>query len=429
MTIKTAVFIIFIIALLPRLTLALFSNEQPTYDAEGYDLRAMSILEDGVFGQNQKPTSFKPPVYSFFLAVIYGIFGHSYLAVRIIQSILGALTCIIIYFIALKLTHRNVALLSGLLAAMNISFIKSSEHLLSEILSTFLISLIVLSLLRLNEAPTLGKRLWTGFLAGLIALTRSEMIFFMPFVYGGWFFLVWLKRYSRHIFLKDLVVTLVVFLIVVSLWTIRNWRLHRAFVPLTTAAGINLYSSYCPPEGKLFGFTSDDNIVKLSRKLNNEVEQSRFLLKETLNFIRHNLHKIPRLELLKFMFFWSVFDWEIIGSGIYNFFFGFMLPFFLWAFLVNIKKWQQYFLLYISILYFQIITLLFYGSPRFRIQCEPFIIIFAATGIMHFFQKSSKRIITSVIFIMFLLADMAGYFYSPILKDSVKWIFVKIGLW
>lgn len=429
MNIKTLIFLIFILAFIPRLILAFYPMGELNYDDSGYDIRAMSILEDKVFGEDQKPNSFKPPFYSFFLAVIYFFFGHNYLAVRIIQSIISSLSCIIIYFIALRLTDRNIALVSGLLAALNFSFIKSSSILLSESLSTFLISLLVLVLVQLRQAPTISKRICVGLLSGLIALTRSEMVFFLPFVYLSWVCLLCLKRYSLSVFLKDMLVTLAIFFIVISIWTIRNWRIHHTFVPLTTAVGINFYSSFSPPEGKLFGLTANDDIVTLSRTINNEAEQSKFLFKETFKFIRVNIDKIPRLELLKFIFFWSVFDWEVLGRGTYNISYAFMLPLFILGLFVNIKKWHLYTLLYVPILYFQGTALLFYGSPRFRIPCEPFIIIFAAVGIMYLFQRFYRKIIPAATLTLSLLVNVAFYFYAPLLRNYLKCIFIKVNLW
>ena len=430
MSIKAAVLIIFIIALLPRIMVSFFLADKPVYDANGYDARAVSIWKYGVFGDEGKPASSKPPFYSFFLAVIYRIFGHSYLAVRIAQSFLGALSCVILYFIALKLINKNVALISGLLAGINISFIKSSGYLLSEVFSTFIISLLILSLAYLSLYPTFYKRVWTGFLAGLVALTRSEMVFFLPFLYAVAFSLSYFfKRISLRIFLKGGMQVLLIFFIIISLWTFRNWRVHRTFIPLTTATGINLYSSYCPPEGKLFGFTSDDHTVDLSRGIHNDVEESRFLTKEAFKFIRNNPKKLPRLELLKFAFFWSVFDWEIIGNGVYNFSFAFMLPFFIWGIAAGRKKWQEYFLIYMPILYFQIIALLLYGSPRFRVPCEPFITIFSAMGIICFVRKFRRKAFPVILLVIFLAMNIWGYLYSPQLKDYFKCALLKSGLW
>lgn len=429
MSIKTEISIIFIVAIILRFISALSPVGVPTHDDSGYDERAMSILRDGLYGENKRPTAFKPPLYSFFLFVVYLIFGHSYFAVRIIQSILGALTCAVIYFIAFRLIGKRAALAAGLLSAINFSFIKSSMFLLSESFFTFLISLTILYLIKLNQAHTLRSRVWIGVLAGLGILTRSEMIFFLPFMYSMWLCLARLRKYSKRVFLKDMLITLAISVFIASLWTVRNWRIYHAFVPLTTSVGINLYSSYCPPEGKLFGLTANDNIVKLSRNLNNDVEESKFLVKQTFKFIKENPKKLPYIEFLKLAFFWSAFDWEIIEKGSFNFSYGFILPFFIWAFFANIKKWEEYFLLYMPILYFQALALIFYGSPRFRIPCEPFIIIFSAMGIIYFFQKFSNKILPFALLTAFLFLNITGYLYSQLLTGYLKCALIKIGLW
>lgn len=426
---RNAILIIFILAIIPRFMLAFSSQRMPTHDDIGYEDTALSILKDGVFGFEKKPTSFKPPLYPYFLAFVYRVFGHSHLAVRIIQSLLGALTCIIIYLIAEGLINKNVAFIAGLLGVCNISFIKSSELLLSEVVSTFLISLIILFLVKLRKASNLNKRMLLGLFSGLLALTRSETVFLLPLVYGVWLFLVYLRKYPLRLFMKDVVVSLSVLVCIVLIWTYRNWKVQHAFVPITTSVGINLYSSYCPPQGKLFGLTSEDEIVKSSLKINNEVERSNFLVRKTFKFICSNLDKLPRLEMLKLSFFWSIFDWEILGNGVYNFSFGFMLPFFLWGFIASIKDWQRYFLLYTCVIYFQIMALLLYGSPRFRIPCEPFIIIFAASGILHFYEKFSKKIFPYAAFIVFLSINIGMYFYSTELRSCFKSVFINLNLW
>ena len=92
---------VFLIALLPRLLLAISSHEIPSKDAAGYDRRGMDILEGkGFLDEDGKITAMDEPFYSFFLTAVYYFFGHNYMAARIIQAILGAITCVIIFLIA-----------------------------------------------------------------------------------------------------------------------------------------------------------------------------------------------------------------------------------------------------------------------------------------------------------------------------------------
>ena len=100
----------------------------------------------------------------------------------------------------------------------------------------------------------------------------------------------------------------------------------------STAVGRGLYCSYIPSKGKLYGIYSDDETFTSALKMDSEVASDKFLRQQTLLYIRNNLNKLPKLELLKFLFFWCPFDWEIISSkgiGVYNYMYGFIFPFFI----------------------------------------------------------------------------------------------------
>jgi len=66
-------------------------------DAEKYDSFALQILK-GNF--SHKDSIYLNPLYPFFLALIYLIFGHSHLIVASIQGIIDSISCIVIYYIA-----------------------------------------------------------------------------------------------------------------------------------------------------------------------------------------------------------------------------------------------------------------------------------------------------------------------------------------
>ena len=89
---------IFIVALFLRLS-AVFSQEEidkiPKSDAAGYDQMAVNLASGNGLSQlrdgSMVPIVYRPPVYPMFLAGIYSIFGHHYIAAKIIQAIIGAL--------------------------------------------------------------------------------------------------------------------------------------------------------------------------------------------------------------------------------------------------------------------------------------------------------------------------------------------------
>src|SRR5512135_2321599 len=69
-----------------------FNN--PTSDAYYYDAQAQSIAGGDVVG---KGVFFRAPGYPYWLGVIYAVFGHEYLAVRIIQHVLGVVSLLLLY--------------------------------------------------------------------------------------------------------------------------------------------------------------------------------------------------------------------------------------------------------------------------------------------------------------------------------------------
>ena len=85
------------------------------FDTAHYDSAAQSIVEDGTFGPslhyyNEYDNYCLEPVYPIFMALIYKIFGHSLLAVRLAQMILSLLQIFILY--------KTVQLLKKILRAL-----------------------------------------------------------------------------------------------------------------------------------------------------------------------------------------------------------------------------------------------------------------------------------------------------------------------
>jgi hypothetical protein len=146
--------------------------------------------------------------------------------------------------------------------------------------------------------------------------------------------------------------------------------------------GFAFYSSYCPANG-IFGMNaaSDDPVVIESNKISSPVMRSNFLAKKTLGFIVNNPQKVLILEFKKILYFWAPFDWEIVGGRWFNFVYVIILPFFALGFILALRHFRKNYPVLLPIIYFQIMTLIFYGSPRFRLPIEPYLFILAITGI------------------------------------------------
>ncbi|MBN1913980.1 MAG: glycosyltransferase family 39 protein [Candidatus Omnitrophica bacterium] len=416
------IFAIFILALLPRLFIAFSSQRVPAYDSVSYDSRAMFLVTGEGFGT----TSAKDPFYSIFLAGIYYLFGHSYLAVRFIQAVLGALTCVFIFLIAKKVCNIKIALAAGILASANPAFIKSGEYVLTENLFAFLLVTAIFFLTGYMRGRRQKDLIFAGLFIGIAALTRSVLILFPAFLS-----LIFTREFKdkrgigKNIY--AFFTLLLFFVIPIAPWTARNWHVHHKFVPISTSTGLGLYSSYLPKDGKLFGFTSRDEVVIKSEELGSETKQSEFLAKETFKYIKNNPLTVLKLEVLKTFYFWAPFDWEIIGGGRYNYIYGFIFPFFLYGLFVALRSFPELIIVYLPVCYGFLMALLTYGSPRFRMPFEPYIIIIAAAGFFILMDKFRKKAAFLTITAFYLFLSVIFYFNHSYPRALAKALFRKLN--
>lgn len=97
--------------------------------------------------------AWRPPGYPAVLAGIFVVFGKSVVAVRIFNSIIGALTCLIIFFIGKKLFNSQVGKIAGVLLSFYPYLINYTGDLLSETFFTFILSLSILTIFIAKEKP------------------------------------------------------------------------------------------------------------------------------------------------------------------------------------------------------------------------------------------------------------------------------------
>jgi 4-amino-4-deoxy-L-arabinose transferase-like glycosyltransferase len=110
--------------------------EHPRLDALFHDTWARSIASGNVLGD---AVFFRAPLYPYALALVYGIFGHSFVIPRILQHVTGALLVLILYLLARKLFNsRSAAVLSSLLMTFYAVLIYFEGELLFESVLLFL---------------------------------------------------------------------------------------------------------------------------------------------------------------------------------------------------------------------------------------------------------------------------------------------------
>jgi len=358
----------------------------------------------------------RPPFYPIFVAGIYHLFGAGNVkAVFILQALFGGLMCNIVYEIARRFFGSATAFLSALMMLANIPMNKSGSLLLTEGLFT----LCLLSAFFFMKQGRIRDMVLSGFLLALASLTKSVALL-LPVVGILYLFLV---DGSRA--LKKSSVLLGVFLISLLPFTVRNFLVYQTIVPISTQGGYAFYSANHPIEGRYFGYNVKDDRVAYARSLNSETKMSHYLFKETIQDIQKDPKEFLRLETLKFFYFWAPFDWEILGEGRYHLLYGFAFPFFLLG--VSWAK-NKRLLLLLPIVYFQVMALIFYGSPRFRLPIEPFLIIFSAFGVVQLFRRLPVRSVSIMLSIL-LFVHLALFTFPGPLKKALAVSLEAVGVW
>lgn len=234
-------FLIFFIALAFRLIHIWLIADNPFFaspilDAEVYDQKAWQIAQGNWIGDE---AFFQAPLYSYFLAVIYAIFGHNYLIPRLIQVLLGSLSAWMVYRLGRRVYDPSIAFIAALIFALYGPLIHFSGQFLIPILFIFLLLIFLLQLDRLIDRPSPGNFLLSGLLLGLTALARPNILIFLPIA------LFWiafrLKDRGRGIVLFAAGALLVILPV-----TIRNYAVTGDFVLISSQGGVNFYMGNNP---------------------------------------------------------------------------------------------------------------------------------------------------------------------------------------
>ena len=177
---------------------------------------------------------FYPPVYPYFLAVLYGLTG-TFETARWTQAALGALLVPAVALAGARAFSPRVGLWAAAVTALYPELVWFSVHFWSETLFMVLLWWGIERLLAADAADGPARALAAGALWGLAILTRETVLYFVPLA------ALWLATRPGSGARGRAAAFLAVALLVVAPWTYRNWLEFHAFVPVSTAGGQNLF--------------------------------------------------------------------------------------------------------------------------------------------------------------------------------------------
>lgn len=390
------------------LYLFLYGQYNPiTSDQADYHRIALDILQ----GKGYSYSSMRCMLYPAFLSSIYALVGIKPIAVFLVQIGMSMLNMLMAYRLAQRFFNQQVAYLTAWLLCFNLPSVAANCMLLTENLFVFtlLCSVSFFSYTLINnkkvveQIPQSTKSVYylphlycclAAFFFALATLTREMVVYLiLPMLLVALY-------YNRHAWQKTLLYAalfLSVYATVLSPWVLRNYAVHGHFVLGTTRGGLVLYDGANPVDGYKYGFDVQDSITHYANThIANEADRSNYLAQKTKQQLLAQPSRIPYLIALKTVYFFWLFDYELVGFKILNV--SYITWILFWAigcyFIYQNRKniaHKQGVLLLLGLVFFNLgICWLTYGSPRFRYVTEIYMIIVAAYGLNQsvlFFQK------------------------------------------
>ena len=366
-------------------------SRTPQLDSAAYVSWARALVADPAFWP---PYPEHAPGYPIFMAAILAITGGSLTAVRIVQSCLGAIACVLTARIAARSFTPNAYLPAGVLQAAYGPLIYIETALLAESLLVFLL------VLALDVATSAhGRARWAaaGALLGLAIIVRPTVAV-VPVAFA----IAIAIREARRVAIGYAVAMAAGTAIIVAPVVLQNWRVTG--LPIVQAyGGMNVYLGNRPSADGLAsarpGGEWDALEGEASRAGGARNDQDAYYLQRTFAEVAESPGAYVRLLLSKLV--WALQDEELRDTHSYRFFanamplltwlpgFGIMAALAAVAVVHSRGSMPPLLLAYVLATLATVVFLV--AGTRYRIPMVPAVIAFAGAGVAGLVDRLRAR--------------------------------------
>ena len=233
------------VALAIRVVWVVAFQTPPVSDAESYDELGWRLAQGkGYVNSEGIPTAFWPVGYPAFLAAVYVVFGHSWLAAGIANGLMGTASVALTYRLAREVLSSRLSLVAAAAVALLPSHIISFTSVLrNEMLHTALVLVALIATCHLARRPNWKNAALLGLVIGVGLYVRPIILLF-PAVVALLIVIRGKAGIRKSIGLAT--ITLLVSLLTISPWTARNYFAMSDFVLTATNGGITFYMANGP---------------------------------------------------------------------------------------------------------------------------------------------------------------------------------------
>jgi len=373
----------------------------PLVDARAYDNIAQNIVNGPGYKEDLSldmehdyAIARVGPLYEYFLAGIYKIFGHHYGAVWFLQALLHALSAWLLYLTVLLVFSTNekrkkIALWATAIFGFYPDLIEISAMLMTETLSLFFVCLFLYLFFRFFiDTKNCWLVLLLGLISGLAVLARPPVLFLLPIVYFLFF--------RKKLFWQAAVFSVALFLIFVP-WTARNYKVYDEIMPFGAAGQFNFWIGNQPGgNGEQEPTLQQQHFLETHKATEINPESMRqfknFVFNYPAEFIKLTLLRINKyFSVIRPMGFW--FYQHGLGQALFIFSSALASVFlFIFGLAGAIKAWRAKEVKLNYLLGFLVFTpLIIFATvveTRYRFQVYPLLAIFAGYFIADFSKNS-----------------------------------------
>lgn len=379
-------------------------------DALWYSAQAQAIA-DGAFFEDPfgrgGPAADHPPLTPLVLAPVSFVLPDSVLAQRLAMAAIGTGAVALVALLARRVGGDAVGTVAGGIAAIYPNLWLNDGVVMSEALAATGTAAILLLLLRYERSPTVRAAALLGAVGGLAALARAELALLLPLALLP--LALWPAE-RRRAGLRDVAIAGAVAGAVLAPWVLFNATRFDEPVTISTNDGLTLLGANCDkvygggsigiwvvPAAEVFGDpTCAPEVV---RPEGDQSVVSATYRRAALDFVGNHTRDLPKVLLARQGRVWSAYEthqmwwynqgegreriWSRVGEYVYR-----ALVALAAVGALSIRRQRR--VLWPLLTTFVVVAVtatLFYGLVRFRVPAEVALVVLAAQGGVHLWER------------------------------------------
>ncbi|MDO8443235.1 MAG: glycosyltransferase family 39 protein [bacterium] len=390
---------------------------EPAVDALSYDKIAQNIVSGAGYREGigtdlayDYSIARVGPLYEYFLAGIYKVFGHSYPAVWIMQALLHSASAYLVYLICFLAfagsdNKKKIGLWAAAIFGLYPDLIEISAMLMTETLYLFFTCLMVYLFMFYVKNNSLKTFLLLSFISGLAVLVRPPLLFFLPILF---FYLYKKREWGRAVIMA------VILILVFLPWTARNYRIYGEIMPFGTAGAINFWiGNHVGANGEqeagaeISDYISQNSAVDINSESMNQFKS--FVVNYPGEFAKLTALRINKyFSVLRPMGFWFYASgWRQILFVFSSAIFSFLALVLGLGGIIKLLKLKNEYINYLIAFAVATPLILFITvvETRYRFQIYPLLAVFAAYFIASFGQDRRIWFRTAFVSLAIILAN------------------------